>query len=364
MLFALGEAGDAAAAPLIAKFLDSRHARDEKLRRAALHATARLGTPLLLAPLLKFKPDRGEVADYAVALGAFSEPLVVARLGELLRHERERALQAVHSLARIATPEAKEWLERALQGEFSDAVAAASALAVADLVDQQRFLPHLRALALAQASRPGKAEAMLALARIGDVESARSIADALPLWREPALLERGLLFCAVALDRPIEDVVPQQRRDQVLDLWREAVAVEREVAHPDLLKERIAAELKAARAHWLLARDDQRQAVLRLVLELDRDEPAEQRLPEGGSGVTPPPSPSGGGGDGGSGEGAGGDSGAGTPPPPDPRPPDTPFGSQPNGNRRGRHDPTRIELDLRSWLVDFPPFDLADPFAR
>ncbi|MBM4016150.1 MAG: hypothetical protein FJ293_14470 [Planctomycetes bacterium] len=358
MLFALGEAGDAAAAPLVAKFLDPRHARDEKLRRAALQATARLGTPLLLAPLLKFEPDRLEVADYAVALGAYSEPAVVARLGELLRHERERAAVAVHSLARIASPEAKEWLERALGGEFSEAVAAAAALAVADLVDQQRFLPHLRTLALAQSSRPGKADALLVLARIGDREAAGAIADALPLWREPALLERGLLFCAVALDRPIEEVMPQHRRDEVPELWRDAVAIERAVAHPGLIKERIADLLHAGRAHWLLARDDQREAVLRAVLELDRDEPVEQRLPDGGNPSAPPP-PSG------EGEGAGGggaDEAA--PPPAEPRPPDSPFGTQPGGHRRGRHDPTRFEHDLRSWLSDFPPLDRAAPFTR
>ncbi len=32
--------------------------------------------------------------------------------------------------------------------------------------------------------------------------------------------------------------------------------------------------------------------------------------------------------------------------------------------RGGRQDQTRIELDVRSWLDHYTPFDLADPFAK
>ena len=260
--------------------------------------------------------------------------------------------------ARIATPEAKEWLERALVGEFSDAVRAAAALSVADLVDQQRFLPYLRKIALGPSGRPGKSESLLAMTRIGDKESAGAIAEALPLWREPELFGRGLLYCAATLDRPLEEVVPQNRRDDVAEIWREVIDIEQRGAHRDLLRERIAADLTRARAHWLLARDDQRMATLREVLELDRELFPEQRGSDPGGGVAPPPPPSGG----------PPSDGGGEPPPPtdDPRPPEPPGGGAlpGTGGRRTRYDPTRIEHDLRLWLVDYSPFDLADPFGR
>ncbi|MSR46904.1 MAG: hypothetical protein EXS13_07560 [Planctomycetes bacterium] len=363
MLVALGESGDPAAPALVARFLDGRQVRDEKLRRAALCATARLGDPILLQPLLAFQPDRREISDYAVALGAFSEPAVVGRLGELMLREREQAVAAVASLAHIATPESKAWLERALQGDFSEESRAAAALCVSDLVDQQRFLPHLRTIALGPAAHPAKSAALLSLARIGDREAAGAVADALPLWRDTDLFQRGLLFCAMTLDRPLAEVVPQHRRDDVAELWRDASEIERGDRHRDLLLERVASELTAARAHWLLVRDDQRTGVLRELLDLDRDFLVEQRAQDGTGGGSPtPPPPSGGAGDGGD----GGD-------PPDPAPEGDPpaAGGAPgsgllpgNGGRRGRFDPTRFEHDLRAWLVDYSPFDVADPFAR
>jgi uncharacterized membrane protein YgcG len=373
MVVALGESGDPAAAALVVRFLDPRQVRDEKLRRAALQATARLGDPLLLQPLLRFEPDRREIADYALALGAFSEPVVVERLGDLLQHERDDALLAVQSLAQIATPEAKRWLERALKGDFTEAVQAAAALCVADLVDQQRFLPHLRALALGPSGRPGKAAALVSLARIGDRESAVAVADALPLWREPELFERGLLYCATLVDRPLEEMVPEARRATVGTLWREALEIERGDRVADLLRERIATHLTESRAHWQLARDDQRLAVLRELLELDKDfvpEPRAQDGDSGGGGNPPPPGsgggtpPGGGGGDDGGGSGSGNGGGDGD----DPVPPPTTGDDSPPGNlpgpRRKSYDPTRFEHDLRAFLIDYSPFDLADPFAR
>ncbi len=368
MLVALAEAGDPTAAPLIARFLDVRQTRDEKLRRAALYAVARLGEPSLLAPLLKFEPDRREVAEYALALGTFQEPVVVEALGKLLLHERERALLAVHSLANIASPEAKGWLERALDGEFSETVRAGAALVVADLVDQQRFLPHLRELATGPAGLPSKASALLSLARIGDSESATVIADALPLWRDRELIERGLLLCATTLDRPAQELLPEARRATIPALWEEVVGIEAKNLDSRLLRERIAAALTAARAHWLLARDDLRVGVLRDLLELDRVVFAEPRSDEvGNDGSVPSPGsgsppPAGGGDDGGDG-GTGGGSSSEDPPPP--RSNDQQGGSVPGfGGRRGRQDTTRIELDLRAWLSDFQPFEVADPFSR
>lgn len=362
MLVALAEAGDAAGAPLVARFLDPRHVRDPKLRRAALYAASRLPDPLLLPLLLRFEPDRDEVAAYAIALGAHAAPAAVDRLGELLRRHRDLAAPAACSLAQIVSPEAKEWLERALAGEFSAAVQARAACAVADLIDQQRFLPHLRTLALGPPSAPGKAAALLALARIGDRESASAIADALPLWRDPLLIERGLLLCARTLDRRVEELVPEARRGAVGPLWRETVEIQDEKRDIRLLRERVADALTAARGHWLLARDDLRLAVVRDLLELDVDLPPEPRNDGGGSsGETPPPGggDDGGGGGGGEGDGEGGD-GTTPPPPPGADPPPTLPGI---GLRRGRYDPNKFEHDLRAFLLDHAPFGAADPYA-
>ncbi len=367
MLVALAESGDAAGAAQLPRFLDGRQGRDPKLRRAALYAASRLGDPLLLPVLLRFEPDRFEVGEFALALGAFAEPAVVDRLGDLLRHHRESAAVAVYSLAQIATPEAKAWLERALQGEFSEVVRSAAALSVADLVDQQRFLRHLRTIALGPTGVPGKAAALLALARIGDAEAAASVADALPLWRDAPLVERGLLLCALTLERPVEELLPAARRDTVPDLWRVAAEIQAGTRDTRLLRERVAEQLTASRGHWLLARDDLRMAVLRDLLELDRDLPRERRAdsPDGGFGELPssPPPASGGSGEGGD-AGGGGDGGASDEPDP-PRVGDPPGSAVPGvSQRRGRRDPNRIELDLRAWLSDFSPFDTADPFAR
>jgi HEAT repeat protein len=348
MLLALGECGEPACAALVAPFLDGRRVRDERLRRAALHAAARLADPKILEPLLRFEPDQGEVAACALALGALCGPALasdpaterlVARLGALLVHERERAAPAVYSLARAATPAAKDWLERALGGEFSDRVRAEAALAVAVLSDQQRFLPRLRELATGPLSEPAKSPAVLALARIGDAEGAATIADAVALWKDPELLERGLLLCATTIERPVRELLPEQRAGPVLELWRKIDGVQKGRLVMRLLEERIASELTEARAHWTLARDDLRMAALRELLELDKVVRVEPKDDGGSDGGAPPP-------DGG---------GA---PPGDGGPVD---GQVP---RRGRPDSARIELDLRQWLLDYPPFELAEPFAR
>jgi len=352
MLVALGECGDPAAAALVAPFLDGRKVRDEKLRRAALYAVARLAEPALLAPLLRFEPDHHEVAAFAVALGAYADPAAVNRLGALLQRERERAAVAVFSLANGVSPEAKEWLSRAIAGEFSDRVGAAAALAVADLTDQQRFLPRLRELATARLGEPGKSPALLTLARMGDVEAAATIAEALPLWRDPELLERGLLLCATTLgDRRAEELLPRERSGAVRPLWREIEGIRAGRVDGRLLAERIAAALTAARAHWTLARDDLRMAVLDELLELDKVVFVDPRDPGSGGGETPPP-------------------GGGGPPPPDgsgggaPPPPSGGAGGVDGGPpRRGKQDTARIELDLRPWLIDYPPFELARPFS-
>ncbi len=376
MLIALAESEGTSAAPLIAPFLDPRRVRDVNLRRAALYATARLADPALLVPLLKFEPDpRYEVAAYAVALGAFADPLAIERLGKLLVRERERAAVAVFSLANAATPEAKGWLLRALGGDFSDKkVRAAAALAVVGLTDQQRFLPRLRELAMAASTDPGKSAALLALARIGDAEAAAAVAEALPLWRDRELLERGLLLCSTTLDRPLAELLSQERSAPVAELWTEIGQIQASRRDPRLLHERIAAALTAARAHWTLARDDLRMAVLRDLLELDKvvrddaDEgPGEDNdvdsgfdaMPKPGEQPDPPkddapPPPDSGGDD-------GGDDGGGAPAPPKQGGSEAGAGLQ---ARRGRPEMARIEVDLRQWLIDYPPFEVADPFAR
>jgi hypothetical protein len=360
-IVALAEAGDPAGAPLVAWFLDPRNTRDEKLRRAALYATSRLAEPTQLEKLLKFEPDKDEVTAFAVALGAFADPRAVDRLGKLLVKERDRAAVAVLSLANVATPEAKEWLLRALAGEFSDKTRTLAALAVADLTDQQRFLPRLRELAVAASVEPGKAAALLTLARVGDPEAAATVADALPLWRDRELLERGLLLCADALpERPVADLVPEQRAGPIAPLWNE-IAQFQSGQRPDrrFLKEHVARGLTAARAHWLLARDDLRMTVVRELLELDKVVFVEPKDGDGGSdggGSNPPP------------PGDGNPPPDGGPPPGDgggdPAPPPTGGGDPANPPPRGRkQDSARFELDLRQWLIDFPPFEVADPFG-
>jgi hypothetical protein len=196
MLVALAESAESAAVPLVARFLDPRKVRDEKLHRAALYAVARLGDKALLEPLLTFKPDEHEVGAYVVALGAFDDARAVDALGRLLTRDPDRAVAAVFSLSHVATPAARDWLERALQDKYGERVRGAAALAVADLTEQERYLAGLRELATAPVGAHGKSEALLALARIGDAESARVVADALPMWnvREKELLERAPLF--------------------------------------------------------------------------------------------------------------------------------------------------------------------------
>src|SRR6185503_10354465 len=110
-------------------------------------------------------------------------------------------------------------------------------------------------------------------------------------------------------------------------------------------------------------RDDRRTAVVRELLELDKVVFLQPRNSDGktGDGAPPPPPgdasgpPSGGDGAGsGGGDGGGNDSGGGSKGGLD--------GLQ--GQRRGKQDTARFELDLRQWLEDFPLFKPADPFGR
>lgn len=379
IVIALAEADDAGAVEAIERALDPKKTRDEMLRRAALYAAARSGKPALLEPLLKMAPDTHEVASWCVALGAYQGDGVVETLGRALKKEGDRALEAVFSLANVGTPAANDWLRRAVEDEFGDAIAEAACVAVARLVDEKRFLPGLRAAATGSAEGP-KAGALLTLARMADGESAAAVAKELPRWRDPRLITRGLLLCGLALETPIEEVLPEPKVVPLAELWRTIFKVQHGTALRPLIQERLQLELTRARGHWLLRRDDRRTAVVRELLELDKVVFLQPKNSDGktGDGAPPPPSgdasgpPSGGGdgsgsggGDGGgnsggngsgsgSGNGSGNDSGGGSKGGFD--------GLQ--GQRRGKQDTARFELDLRQWLEDFPLFKPADPFGR
>ena len=370
MLIALAEAGDIQAAPLIAKLLAARTTRDEKLRRAALYAAARLAEPTLREPLLAFEADGHEAAPFAVALGALPDARATALLGELLLHERDHVAVAAQSLAHQQTAEAKGWLDRALRGDFSETVRAAAALAVADLTDQQRFLPPLREMATSHTPGPAKAAALLALARIGDGDAAPAVAEALPSWRELAPIENGLLLCAITLGRPASQLLPEARRVPVAALCREIDDVLAERSDPRLLRERVAVGLTAGRADWSLSLDDLRDFVIRDLLELDKIVFAELRKVDENDGTgTPPPSPPSVPPGSAPGDGGGADDG-GSPPPADGGDSSSPPPAPPTGGsslptaRRGKQDTARFELDLKLWLADFPPFQRAEPFGR
>jgi uncharacterized membrane protein YgcG len=379
MLLALAESGDGAAVEALTRALDPKRNRDEMVRRAALAAVAISGEASLLDAVLKAQPDPHELSWWCLALGAFKSDAAVDALERALLHDGAAAADAVYSLASLATPKAREVLRRAIAGEFSPAVAEAACVAVAPLVDEQRYLAGLRAAA-ASDSDGLRAAALLTLARIKDHEAASAIAKLLPSWRDPRLLTRGLLLCATTLDTPLEELLPKSKSGPVADLWRTIEQVEKRRANPRLLDERLALEFTRARGHWLLRRDDLRSAAIRELLELDyRYVPAKGGGTIGDGGLpppVPPPDPGGpgsGGGSGGSGTGGSGSGGSsgGEGGPSDPgNPNDGGKGggsgglNGPQGQRRAKPDSARFELDLRQWLEDFPIFAPSEPFGR
>jgi hypothetical protein len=206
------------------------------------------------------------------------------------------------------------------------------------------------------------------------------VAKQLGNWRDPVLLTRGLLLCAMTLDTPLEQLLPEAKSAPVADLWKTIAQIEKRRANPKLLDERLALEFTKARGHWLLRRDDRRSASIRELLELDYVPFVAVKGGDGkggGSGAPPPsgppPDPGGpgsGGSDGSGGSGSGGSSGGdsgGT----DPGGPidggkgggTGGLGGVP-GQRRGKPDTARFELDLRQWLEDFPLFVPSEPFGR
>jgi hypothetical protein len=390
MLLALAEAGDPATVEALSRALDPKRNRDEMVRRAAFAAASVSGEAPLLDALLKAQPDAHELSAWCLALGAFKSDAAVKALENALRHDGAAAADAVWSLANLATPDARELLRRAIAGEFSAAVAEAACVAVAPLVDEQRYLAGLRAAAAGDAEGQ-KAAAILTLARIKDHEAASAIAKQLPNWRDPRLLTRGLLLCSTTLDTPLEELLPKSKSAPVADLWRTIEQVEKRRANPRLLDERLALEFTRARGHWLLRRDDLVSGSIRELLELDKVVfvPVKGSGTIGEGGAPPPPdsggsggsgsggsgsggSGSGGSGSGGSGSGgsSGGESGSGDPNNPNGGGNSGGSGSGgggpnlPPGQRRGKPDSARFELDLRQWLEDFPLFAPSEPFGR
>jgi HEAT repeat protein len=374
MLLALAESGDAAAVEALARALDPKRNRDEMVRRAALAATALCGEGPLLDAVLKSQPDAHELSAWCLALGAFKSDAAVDALGRALTHDGEKAADAVFSLASLGTPAARDLLRRAIAGEFSPAVAEAACVAVAPLVDEQRYLAGLRAAAESEAEGL-RAAALLTLARIKDHEAAAAIVKQLPTWRDPRLLTRGLLLCATTLDTPLEELLPKSKAGPVADLWRTIDQIEKRRANPRLLDERLALEFTRARGHWLLRRDDLRGATIRELLELDKVVFVTLKGSGTIGGGAPPPDSGGGGsggggsdgsGSGGSGSGGSGSGGGGSG--------DGSGGSGSGGDggglngapgqRRGKPDTARFELDLRQWLEDFPLFAASEPFGR
>jgi len=375
ILIALAEADDAAAPENIARALDPKRTHDEMVRRAALCAAARSGAAPLLDAVLKAQPDAHELSAWCIALGAFEGDAVVEALARTLKQNGAKGVDAVWSLARLATPAGNDVLKRAIDGEFGDIVEEAACLAVAPLVDEKRFVAGLRTAAAGAAEGP-KAAALLTLARYGDGDAALAASKQLAHWKEPRLLTRGMLLCAT-LETPIEQLLPEPKAPASAELWHLLQKIQKGVALPTLRIERLRSELTQARAHWLLRRDDLRTAVVHELLELDKVVFTAGKTTSGG---TPPPpdgggptNPGGPGGDGsgGSGSGSGSGDGSGAPggPPTDPgTPPGGGDGGKNGfdglqGQRRGKPDTARFELDLRQWLEDFPLFPRSDPFG-
>lgn len=396
MLIALAEAGDPATVEALSRALDPKRNRDEMVRRAALAAASVSGEGPLLDAILKAQPDAHELSAWCLALGAFKSDAAVDALGRALLHDGAAAADAVWSLASLATPAARELLRRAITGEFSSTVMESACVAVASLVDEQRYVAGLRAAAAGDAEGP-KAAALLTLARIKDHETASAIAKQLANWRDPRLLTRGLLLCATTLDTPLEELLPKSKSAPVADLWRTIEQVEKRRANPRLLDERLALEFTRARGHWLLRRDDLVSGSIRELLELDKvvfvpvkgsgtildgGQPPQPPPESGGSGGGSGGSGSGGSGSGGSGSGgsgsggsgsggsSGSDGGSGDPNNPNGGGNSGGSGSGgggpnlPPGQRRGKPDSARFELDLRQWLEDFPIFAPSEPFGR
>ena len=377
ILVALAEAEDATAPEAIARALDPRRNHDEMVRRAALYTAARCGAAPLLDAVLKMQPDAHELSAWCVALGAFPGDAVVEALGRTLKQNGAKGADAVWSLANLATPAGNDVLKRAIDGEFGAVVTEAACLAVAPLVDEKRFVAGLRAAAAGAAEGP-KAAALLTLARYGDVDAALATSKELAHWKDVRLLTRGMLLCAT-LETPIDQLLPEPKAAPAAELWRTLQKIQKGVAVPTLRIERLRDELTQARAHWQLRRDDLRSTVVRELLELDKVvfTPAKSTggsnpPPPDGSGPTNPGGPPGPGNPGGPG---GGDGSGGTPPGDSGPPPGGDGGggdgsNQKNGGfdglqgqRRGKPDTARFELDLRQWLEDFPLFARSDPFG-
>jgi hypothetical protein len=381
ILVALAEAEDATATEHVARALDPKRTHDEMVRRAALYAAARSGAGPLLDAVLKAQPDAHELPAWCIALGAFEGDAVVEALARTLKQNGAKGVDAVWSLARLATPAGNDVLKRATDGEFGDVVEEAACLAVAPLVDEKRFVAGLRTAAAGAAEGP-KAAALLSLARYGDGDAALAASKQLAHWKDPRLLTRGMLLCAT-LETPIEQLLPEPKTPAPAELWRLLQKIQKGIALPTLRIERLHGELTQARAHWLLRRDDLRTAVVHELLELDKvvftagktTSGGTPPAPPDGGGPTNPGGPggdgSGGSGSGGSGSGSGSGDGSGAPggPPTDPgTPPGGGDGGKNGfdglqGQRRGKPDTARFELDLRQWLEDFPLFPRSDPFG-
>lgn len=383
ILVALAEAEDATAPEAIARALDPKRNHDEMVRRAALYAAARCGAAPLLDAVLKMQPDAHELSAWCVALGAFPGDAVVEALGRTLKQNGAKGVDAVWSLANLATPAGNDLLKRAIDGEFGAIVTEAACLAVAPLVDEKRFVAGLRAAAAGAAEGP-KAAALLTLARYGDVDAALAASKELAHWKDVRLLTRGMLLCAT-LETPIDQLLAEPKAAPAAELWRLLQKIQKGVAVPTLRVERLRDELTDARAHWQLRRDDLRSAVVRELLELDKvvftpsksTSGSNTPPPDGGGPTNPggPPGPGNPGGSGGGGDGSGG-AGSGSPPPGESGPPPGGDGGGGDGNNqknggfdglqgrgRGKPDTLRLELDLRQWLEDFPLFARSDPFG-
>ncbi|HET6164013.1 MAG TPA: hypothetical protein VFG37_10125, partial [Planctomycetota bacterium] len=387
IVVALAEAEDATAPEAIARALDPKRNHDEMVRRAALYAAARCGAAPLLDAVLKMQPDGHELSAWCVSLGAFPGDAVVEALARTLKQNGAKGVDAVWSLANLATPAGNDVLKRAIDGEFGAVVTEAACLAVAPLVDEKRFVAGLRAAAAGAAEGP-KAAALLTLARYGDVDAALAASKELAHWKDVRLLTRGMLLCAT-LETPIDQLLPEPKAAPAAELWRTLQKIQKGVAVPTLRIERLRDELTEARAHWQLRRDDLRSAVVRELLELDKvvftalkSTGGSNPTPPDGGGPTNPGGPPGpgnpggpGGGDGSGGSGSGGSGSGGTPPGESGPPPGGDGGggdgnNQKNGGldglqgqRRGKPDTARFELDLRQWLEDFPLYARSDPFG-
>jgi hypothetical protein len=163
------------------------------VRRAALCAAARSGAAPLLDAVLKAQPDAHELSAWCIALGAFEGDAVVEALARTLKQNGTKGVDAVWSLARLATPAGNDVLKRAIDGEFGDVVVEAACLAVAPLVDEKRFVAGLRTAGRrGRGAERGRAADPRALRRRGRrgrrLEAARALEGAAPADARDAAL--------------------------------------------------------------------------------------------------------------------------------------------------------------------------------